>query len=1274
MPLNPFQPLTQPLTYARPAFDLRPRRFPGQQDQGTPELTPEEEESLLRSIGSKTLSGIATVAAPLDYVGGGIRNLLTGQMPAANPFSYEGRATGRDVLEKWGLAPKNIKGFSPIKQPVDALWDVAGFATEVATDPLTYMTLGMSALAKGGKALKSAGLLDFAPDVFGKLKVDKAGKLLGRNELRGLTPEAIESLGSVGPRMGRMKVTPRRFIRELPDEVRKVASTRMKDVAREAGMGGKEYAEMMNKPIGGLAGLGPPFMQPWAVAGRAGTLAEPIARGIDWLGHAARYSLPIRAAAAGFSKPLMREMTETGQKAAAAASRLGGFKTVQDRMRLAGHISTFRALGLLTEDIGGVENGRYMRQYLEGTLPKEGIRRMVSGFFDEGKWVPVTRLGKEGKVRYRGQGSVSQSERQMLPKHIEPAREALDDMRRMVDEALTSEQAMGLSTRELNDFIKNFPRQLVHFGDESFGGGGKLSSLTATHQFQLPREDFLTNLAKGSEVINRMSLDAKISGTISRTKISPRMTNYLRKEMTDRLKKQGRDAAGKVVDPEKALNSIEINLALHSAFPPRAGGKVDLDKAAEYITKTYGKDLYDEMGDLSNKKVKDIAHWLANRDARHVATGIPVFGNHPLADLMKRMEHGRHAEAGANAIYDLIGKTAKHFDDVPEGERWVRVGAGGADSPSLLEQAHLTGPGAHAKAIGSLPDDVKGRFFQEGVDPARIPEHISDAAQRRFGEMGPKVTRSYPIDNETILANVWVPPDIAADIVRLNKAVTAPEFLRPFLDIYQSYTNWFRAHVTAYWPAFIGRNQMGGLLQNWIGGAYGSGFGKAGMLQSVKAANLIVDGAETIPNVLDMPIVKRAGITDAKQATQMIRELYFAHGGGGKMMAEYAAQLGETSYRSMGDMLTEMPGMHPWKWRETLGALDPRKPGALKPWKTRGVGKTTESQFALSKWGEAMNYKVEIINRLSPFISMLHRGIDPTVAMRRVKLLQVDYMAGAAGDKIARNIFPFWSFVKGQAQYIAKELTTKPGGGLAQALRAESLMSREGLPPLLPEHVQTSAAIPLPPGPTGATRILGSLGLMHEDPLQGLAMDPTRPFSTLPRNMLLEAAGRLNPIPKMLIEEATGRSVFQAGPRGGRALADMEPALGRMLSNIIGSEEPVQTPRIAERAQEMFVPRWVSTTKKVLDPRKEAWAKGLNTLTGMKITDVPPRVQDALLREGVSERMQELGARSFTRDYFPKSMLNKMPPEKRQAAIEMQAIMNMLAKRARERAKAAEEL
>lgn len=124
-----------------------------------PVITPEEEGSLLRSL----MGGAAYVGESLDKPGAAVRGLLTtgdlGQLAHAIPFSEtlgfapKKKVSGRRMLQKAGLLGPNKPGFD--------LGDVAGFAAEVATDPLMLLTIGplakgAAAATKGVKSLEAA--------------------------------------------------------------------------------------------------------------------------------------------------------------------------------------------------------------------------------------------------------------------------------------------------------------------------------------------------------------------------------------------------------------------------------------------------------------------------------------------------------------------------------------------------------------------------------------------------------------------------------------------------------------------------------------------------------------------------------------------------------------------------------------------------------------------------------------------------------------------------------------------------------------------------------------------------------------------------------------------------------------------------------------------------------------------------------------------------------------------------------------------------------------
>ncbi len=148
MRLPALQPLT-PLGF-QTARAARPRQGPAPPVT----LTQEEEQSLLQ----QGIGVLSYVAETLDKPGAAVRGLLAGQpdqLLNLIPFSDtlgitdpEDVGSGRELLEGYGLAPKNIPGF--FNSFEDAAFDVAGFATEVITDPLLYVTGPLGSLTKTG--------------------------------------------------------------------------------------------------------------------------------------------------------------------------------------------------------------------------------------------------------------------------------------------------------------------------------------------------------------------------------------------------------------------------------------------------------------------------------------------------------------------------------------------------------------------------------------------------------------------------------------------------------------------------------------------------------------------------------------------------------------------------------------------------------------------------------------------------------------------------------------------------------------------------------------------------------------------------------------------------------------------------------------------------------------------------------------------------------------------------------------------------------------------
>jgi len=283
-----------------------------------PELSPEEEESMLAELAGSVGSGLGWVAETLDKPGRAARGLLSGQpseLLNLIPFSDtlgitdpQQSVSGRDLLTNWGLTEPN--------NPDE--WEVAdflGFGAEVLTDPLLPLGLGKGALTASGKSARAAGVLDDATRIAGK-----------------------------GPRVSRMTTTLDDLAMQSPE-----AEAAIRNAGGVLGT---------DEPLGGVASyFGQPFYGP---------TAQKVGGALDTLGGAIRESAPARYMAAAFHRPVHGTITPEMQAAASGFSEsVGRGQSEMDRF-LAEQMT-----GRLDADLISPEAGRAMRMALEAPDPKD---------------------------------------------------------------------------------------------------------------------------------------------------------------------------------------------------------------------------------------------------------------------------------------------------------------------------------------------------------------------------------------------------------------------------------------------------------------------------------------------------------------------------------------------------------------------------------------------------------------------------------------------------------------------------------------------------------------------------------------------------------------------------------------------------------------------------------------------------------------------------------------------------------------------------------------
>lgn len=419
-------------------------------------------------------------------------------------------------------------------------------------------------------------------------------------------------------------------------------------------------------------------------------------------------------------------------------------------------------------------------------------------------------------------------------------------------------------------------------------------------------------------------------------------------------------------------------------------------------------------------------------------------------------------------------------------------------------------------------------------------------------------------------------------------------------------------------------------------------------------------------------------LTD-EEATKILGELAYANQVIGKFDGNATSVIGQADALQGGtlrDMLTgiQRPGNKSFSIRRSAKkAVGAEEGTGLNPFDVRGVGARVESGFGPAAAGEEVGYYVESLNRIAPFLNQLKKGVDPKEAAKKVGAAQVLYSNRnftPFEQQVMKRLFPFYSFTSRVSPQILKELAERPGGRLGASVRAQRNAQDSG--PMAPDYVRESASIPVDnqnpvlkaligEAPRGTDRYIAGLGLMHEDPFS---------FGPNAKGAMLELGSRMNPFVKAPLEFMTGQSFFQKGPDGGRRLDDMDPLIGRLAANV-GLADP-NDPKILptwmeQAAANSPAARALSTARQLTDSRKGVVPKLLNTLTGLRVTDVSPGSKDAIVRELLQREMKDTGAAAFERIYFRKEDLARMSPEQRDAAIKLQALGNILAKRAKER-------
>lgn len=1156
---------------------------------------PAEEPSVTRRAVNAGLGGLASLGNLLDLPGSSVRDILSLHNPLdqwLSPFSGEDRTSGRDMLRGLGLAGKE-----------DSWANMAGgLAVDIATDPLTYLSLGTTAaLTKGGQAAKRLGLIDHATAVAraeALSKVPAAAFSAAPPPVRGLIPkvkQAITDFGSrVGPRTAQRTVTLNQLVdkagelglHELPAKFTG-ASLRPPTTAQQAvresldryavtngfASGADFLSKHGSEPLARGAHVGLPFM-----AGEAVDFphADKIAAGLDAAGALLGASLPARAVKALFHAP--------------ALGMLGG------------------ASQTLGESVYGLRKHVAQRVALWGSQARSEMDDLSKEFLTHFQGATMTAPGLGGGAQF----TITSEQH---------AREALDTLAAWVRETSGVPDASSLTPTHVRDGIK------TRLGIDLSPAAGPTAQILAQQQVADKLLDVTKKFSTAMDSVRQDLVDRGIDVGY----IGSDLFSYWSRQTKKRpgLGEHGwrmfptASAGTHARTPEIALlpRDVVSELVANPAYRKGAGRNIGAIAAdihnnfGPYLDQYYGMSgtarhtsTFSQQAASVAQHADDVAKWIQTQSKDFAGGGGQKFyPNSPVEDAISHLNSSTRVMRTADGVFHTILKEA--VDEIPGGGKTVR---------ETLQQA------------GYDPDTAI-RFMAKSSG--------TDAAGKAL--------------LESTLGERWLPPDLANDLVSLTNKTTNPQSVGLVTHFWDGATNFLKENLTLVFPAFHIRNLSSGQGVNLMSGEITAPGHYREYLEALKEGHRVRLAPTAHRELLQE--LQAYGVFQYGFNPADIPGLFATHQMAPPPLFSLASARADVATR----MADKAADVEKGLLRQHLG-LDPAGRAAQATDQVQ-AGYETAMEFGRRAAGTAEWY-----NRVPMYLYLKKRGFSPEMAAQKVADLHVDYGALAPFEKsVMRRAVPFYSFVRAQLGQLGERLMERQGGLPFQTTAGtiKAIARLRNPDELVPDYVAETSSIRLPgEGPEGERNYLTGLGLAFEDPLSF--------FGKGLRGAGMEALSRLNPLVKGPLEYSTGEVFFQAGPSGGRDLADADPLIGRTLANVMGYQRPVHLPELVEvAASNSPLSRYLTTLRQVADPRKSLPVKVSNLGTGMRITTVSQGSSDAILRERVQTELRDIGARSFTRTYVPEEFKAEMSPDELAKAERLSGTMNTLAERAKARKK-----
>ena len=722
------------------------------------------------------------------------------------------------------------------------------------------------------------------------------------------------------------------------------------------------------------------------------------------------------------------------------------------------------------------------------------------------------------------------------------------------------------------------------------------------------------------------------------------------------------DDQGMLFNPEGSAKSPREILMAEAMEIVRKDSTKDVDKVYKSL---YSKARYQKQ--KAARAAKASAEKLQGKSDAFIdqAADIPGFGRPmnikpiPLKDEPLRLGH----------TPDTVSRS---IDDVYK-----------IEPPTPIEPPMIKGPG-RAGTMVKFENNSQWYPLSDFEQMHSVPEHILNDF------------------SDELLGNFIIEPELADDLKRYLDSFTKRDITNELEAAVDWFTNSFKDLATSLWPAFHFRNFISGQVNNMYSGAYDpERMGIMKWVQPVKDAMLLAQG-KAIKGLQSHPMFK--GMSD-EQISQAIVDAAIGWGlvGPGQHSGDFAGQADDL----VNNFLKRTGGPNPVIGIEDTGYLR----GAASRTKAAGsvgdeivgeVGKYTVPGFTNSKgvrgftgykrMGFQLGNEVEWLNRISPLVAHLKKGLSMEEAIMKVKLAQVDYKALTPFEKNwFKKVIPFYTFTRRQVPFVLENISD-PSSGMSQMaktmFRTKDAMEDADDP--TPDWISHGVNLPLHKlglggSQPGMARYMTGLGgaIGGAEDVMGLLKPGHNPMNSAMRT-IAGIASRGNPLAQIPVEMMTGVSLFHQRP-----YADMKSPTARLLGEVTGNEFVPKYPSAQLDMLLQRIPgygRAISTARTLMDGTRRPifdeegnfsvgnlLARTVPVGTGMKVHDTDmSRIKNRLLQG----RLEEILSRNpnmvkFSQIYIPEDRLGALSQEEREAYMLYKKLGSQAAKASRARKKAA---